>query len=251
MEKTEFTPTNYFDYVKDKKKTTDINQIQEFRENAIYLLEKYKKTNQITGMKKLMFIINSIEKEKVAVESGINQFVYRDDIEDFISNVSSEVVKIIDLENYPREIPDDIILEFEKVKSVFDKFYVVFTDYTGEVEKQVETSRRDKDPILFGTFHDKDTKTLSERFYYIGDWIDEYCDLTLEKMVTEMKGHGKEISHPVSIPESLDSLREELEQYEYIRGEYIRKNTNKLDKNNKITKKSGSIFTLVKSWFNF
>ena len=248
MHTQEFTPTNYFDYVKDKKKTMDLTQIQEFRDNAIYLLDKYKKTNQIAGMKKLMFIINTIEKEKEAVQSGIDQFVYREDIEEFITKVSSEVVKIIDLENYPREIPDDIILEFEKVKDVFDKFYVIFTDYTGEAEKQVEKSRRDKDPILFGAFHDRDTKTLSEKFYYIGDWIDEYCDLTLEKMVTEMERVGKKITHPVGIPESLDSLREELEAYEYIRGEYVRKNKEK-PKNDESTKK-GFIHT-IKSWFTF
>ncbi len=248
MQNQEFTATNYFDYVKSKKNTTDLKQLQEFRENAIYLLEKYKRTNQITGMKKLMFIINSIEKEEQAIRLGINQFVYRQDIEDFIENVSSEVVKIIDLENYPREIPDDIIEKFEQVKDVFDKFYVVFTDYTGEVERQVEKSRIDKDPILFGAFHDTEKRELSEKFYYIGDWIDEYCDLTLEKMVTEMEREDKYIAHPVGIPESLDELRKELNNYVYQRGEYIRKPAD-IEQNKSVTRKSGKLFDKVKAWF--
>ncbi|MCM3109952.1 hypothetical protein [Lederbergia lenta] len=249
MEKQEFTATDYFEYVKSKKKSTSLDQIQEFRENAIYLLEKYRKTNQIAGMKKLMFIINSIEKEEEAIRLGIDQFVYKQDIEDFISNVSSEVVKIIDLENYPREIPDDIIVEFEKVKDIFDKFYVVFTDYTGEVERQVEKSRIDKDPILFGTFYDIEKRSLSEKFYYIGDWIDEYCDLTLEKMVTEMELQGKKVVHPVGIPETLDELRDELNKYVYERGEYVRKPDKVTQRNENVIEKTGSIFEIVKSWF--
>jgi hypothetical protein len=242
MEEKDLTPTDYFDYVKKNKRTTDSKQLQEFKENALYLLDKYQKTNQIAGMKKLMFIINSIGKEERAIENGINQFVYRDDIEDFIGNVASNVVKIIDLPSYPREIPDDIVTEFEKVKDIFDVFYVVFTDYTGQAEKQVEKKRRDKDPILFGAFHDKEHKTLSEKFYYIGDWIDEYCDLTLEKMVTEMRNEGREIVHPVGIPESLDELRKELESYTYVRGEYIRVH------NTALPVKKGFIQT-IKSWF--
>lgn len=243
------TPENYFDYVKSKKHEMTVENLEEFRKNAIYLLEKYKKTNQIYAMKKLMFIVNSIEKERIAIENGITQYVYLEDIEEFISNVSSKVVKIIDLENYPREIPDEIIEKYESIKNCFDKFYVVFTDYTGEIEKKVEKERRDKDPILFGTFVDTDRKELSERFYYIGDWIDDYCDLTLEKLVFEMKENvNKDILHTSSIPFDLDELRGELDSYVYQRGEYVK--ITKPDKQNEIiTKKEGSLFKKIMSWF--
>jgi hypothetical protein len=249
MKDIELTADNYFEYVKQKRHTSDMEKLQRFRENATYLLEKFKRTNQITGMKKLMFIINSIEKEAKAVQAGINQYVFKDDILDFINNVSSKVVKIIELENYPREIPDDIIEKYESVKDVFDKFYIVFTDYTGEIERQVEKQRRDKDPILFGTFHNTEEKTLSEKFYYIGDWVDEYCDLTLEKMVTEMKtAKEKNISHKLYTPSTLDEIRKELDSYVYERGEYIKREIVELNKNN-ITNKSGSIFNKVMRWF--
>lgn len=246
----EITATDYFEYVKSRRKTTELNELQEFRENAIYLLEKYQITNQIAGMKKLMFIINSIEKEKKAVQKGIDQYVYKMDIEDFIRNVSSKAVKIIELENYPREIPDSVILEFEKVKDIFDRFYVVFTDYTGEVERQVDKRKQDKDPILFGSFINAEEKTLSEKFYYIGDWVDEYCDLTLEKMVAEMRQEvGRDIAHSTIIPKTLDELREELDLYVYERGEYFKKEKKKAP-NIHTTVKSGGILSRVKSWFN-
>jgi hypothetical protein len=38
-----------------------------------------------------------------------------------------------------------------------------------------------KDPILFGVV--KGTRNL----YYIGDWIDEYCDLTLDKFLSVLE----------------------------------------------------------------
>jgi len=243
------TPENYFEYVKSRKNEMTVENLDVFYKNTIYLLEKYKKTNQISAMKKLMFIVNSIEREKVAIHKGVTQYVYLEDIEEYINNVSSKVVKIIDLENYPREIPDDIIEKYEDVKDCFDKFYIVFTDYTGEVEKKVEKERRDKDPILFGTFVDSDRKELAERFYYIGDWIDEYCDLTLEKMVLEMRDYNdKEIVNEAKIPFDLDELREELDSYVYQRGEYVKQLPVK-QVNEKVTKKEGGIFKRIMRWF--
>ena len=53
----------------------------------------------------------------------------------------------------------------------------------------------------------------SERFYYIGDWVDEYCDLTLDKMVAEMKdAYGEDIVNriPVEIPQTEEELKQQL-----------------------------------------
>lgn len=76
---------------------------------------------------------------------GINTFIYRDDIEEYIDSVVKDTVKIIELENYEREIPDDIVSIIEKVKDKFDQLYVVFTDYTGKVERQIEKERRENE----------------------------------------------------------------------------------------------------------
>lgn len=246
----QLTPTNYFEYVKNQRNISKSQELNEFRENALYLIEKYRMTNQVSGMKKLMFAIDMIEKEKEAISLGIDTFVYLKDIRKFIANVSDEVVKIIRLEDYPREIPDDIVEKYVQVKDVFHRFYVVFTDYTGEAESQVEKSRRDKDPILFGAFHDDEEGELNEKFYYIGDWIDEYCDLTLEKMVEEMKVYeNRDISHDMFIPSSIDELREELDKYVYHRGTYVKRNDLQKAHSSQPTKKSGNLFAKFKSWW--
>lgn len=210
MNNTELTPKEYFDYIKNKKNTITSKDLEKIYDNCLKLLNKYIITGQVKGALKLKFHIETIEKEMEIVKLGINTFVYRDDIEDYIDNVANDTVKIIELENFEREIPDEVVETLAAVKDKFSNFYVVFTDYTGKVEKQVAKERRDKDPILFGTFEDRQSGTIVERFYFIGDWEDEYCDLTLDKMVNEMRKVDKNISHTISTPKTYEELKEQL-----------------------------------------
>lgn len=190
-------------------------------------------------MKKLMFHLECIEKEREIVKMGINTFIYRDDIEEYIDSVAKDTVKIIELENYEREIPDDIVSIIEKVKDKFDQLYVVFTDYTGKVERQIEKERREKDPILFGTFQNQSNRTVIDRFYYIGDWEDEYCDLTLDKMVNETEKVGmRNITKTISTPKDIVELKEQLDSLESKNNIYIV--TNEVKKKN--------VFTNIKSF---
>lgn len=207
----DMTPQEYFDIIKDRKSKVTDEQLVAVYENCLELVEKYKITNQKKGMAKLIFHIECIEKERELVKMGIDTFVYRDDIEYYIDNVASNTVKIIELENYEREIPDEIVDTISMVKGVFDAMYVVFTDYTGKVERQVEKERRSKDPILFGVFQNPNAGVVIDRFYYLGDWIDEYCDLTLDKMVNQTENVGsRKIAHNIKTPSDIKELKEQL-----------------------------------------
>lgn len=213
-ENKELTPTQYFNYVKDKKITTNDAELYLFYEGCLSLVNKYKITGQKKVIRKLKFLTDCVSKEREIVKLGINTFVYREDIEDYIDHITNKPVKIIELENYPREIPDEIVEVISKTKKIFDQLYIVFTDYTGEVERQVSKERRDKDPILFGTFQKKianerfgDEILINDRFYYLGDWVDEYCDLTMDKFIKES---GKEKLHKMSTPLDLGEIQAEL-----------------------------------------
>ncbi len=145
----ELTPSEYFEIIKGKKNTIDDQELVNIYDNCLTLLNKYKITGQTKAIKKLIFHLETIEKERSIVQAGIDTFVYRDDIEEFIENISKDTVKIQDLESYEREIPDDVVAVLETVKDKFDQFYVVFTDYTGKVEKQVTkgTTRQGPYPL--------------------------------------------------------------------------------------------------------
>lgn len=208
----ELTPSEYFNIVKDKKQHITDEDLVKVYDNCLTLLNKYKITGQTKGMKKLIFHLECIEKEREIVKMGINTFIYKDDIEKYIDNIAKDVVKIIELENYEREIPDEIIETISQVKDKFSQLYVVFTDYTGKIEQEVVKERREKDPILFGTFQDKNTRTIIDRFYFLGDWIDEYCDLTLDKMVNEtIKKTGEDIRKEISTPQDIQELKAQLD----------------------------------------
>lgn len=208
----ELSPSEYFDLLKGKRQEITDKELSKFYDNALSLLNKYMITGQTAAIKKLIFLIETVEKERKLVKLGINTFVYRDDIEDYIDNVAKDVVKIIELERYEREIPDKIVEVISETKELFDKMYIVFTDYTGKVERQVERERRAKDPILFGTFQNTENRILVERFYFLGDWEDEYCDLTLDKLVAQMENQGKKVEHKISTPDDIEKLKQQLKQ---------------------------------------
>lgn len=242
MKDKQLTPQEYFDFLKNKKQSITNEELNKIYDNCLTLLNKYKITGQTKGMKKLIFHLETIEKEIDIVKMGVNTFIYRDDIEEYIDNIASDTVKIIELENYEREIPDEIIDVIEKVKDKFDQLYVLFTDYTGKIERQVQKERREKDPILFGTFQDKNSKTIIDRFYFLGDWIDEYCDLTLDKMVNGFKEtKNKNVVRKISTPKDIQELKKQLSKIEEINNRFVVSNTNQKNKN---------IFQKVRSIFN-
>lgn len=212
----ELNATQYFNYLKQKRQTVTDKDLKDLYDGYLSLVEKYSVTGQKRVIEKLRFLANNIEKERQIVALGVNSFVYRDDIEDYIDNIAKNVVKIIELENYPRDIPDHIVEIIAKTKDIFDKMYVVFTDYTGKMEKEVTKERQEKDPILFGTFQKPREEgrrnsgiVLNDRFYFLGDWEDEYCDLTMDKFLQEA---GKEKLQKIIIPINTKKMIEELER---------------------------------------
>lgn len=212
-QKVDLTPSEYFDKLKNAKQTITDEKLRNSYDTILRLAEKYKKTGQKKSLEKLLFLARTINEEEKLISLGITTFIYRDVIEDYIDHVANDVVKIIELSNYMREIPDEIADAVEKTKDIFDEFYVVFTDYTGRQERQVAQERRDRDPILFGCF--KNRNYVADRFYFIGDWVDEHCDLTLDKLVEQYKAKkdGMDPRAHVVAPQTSEELLELLDAY--------------------------------------
>lgn len=210
--KKEITPSQYFDFLKGAKKTITLDSIKKSFDVFIKLGEKYQRLGQVESLKKLCFLADTLQKEEKLIELGVTTYVYKDVIEDYINNVADKTVKIVELSRYMREIPDELIETIEKTKELFDELYVVFTDYTGKEERKVEKERRDKDPILFGVF--KNRTNVADRFYFIGDWVDEYCDLTLDKMVEQYKEkNGHSPVNVTEVPQTSEELVNVLKKF--------------------------------------
>ena len=109
------TPQEYFDAMKDKKNTVTSEDLKKIYDNCMELANKYRITGQIRGLRKILFCMESIEKEQQLVDMGITTFIYKDDIDFYIDTVTNSrsrrerPIKIIELERYEREIPDEIV----------------------------------------------------------------------------------------------------------------------------------------------
>ena len=199
----DLSPKQYFDMIKEKKNTITSKRIDKIYENCLELANKYYKTGQVLALRKILFCLESLEKEQTLID---------------------------------------------KTKDIFDQMYVVYTDYTGKAERQIEAVRKEKDPILFGTFMDKTNKVCVDRFYYLADWEDEFCDLTLDKMVNETSRIGRNIVRTINTSDDINDLRNYLNaHYEIEDGGltvYKVKADMDIAKNKKV-----SLFTRVKTVF--
>ena len=116
---------------------------------------------------------------------------------EFITNYA-KALELTYIRNYMREIPDSVT--DLKVKAdglhVFDNYVVLHTDpkavkLTKEEEKVEEARKRD--PILFGLIKD------SRKFYYIGAWVDELCDLTFDAFIEKYGDKQLEMMEQIPI----------------------------------------------------
>lgn len=197
------TPSVYFDYVKELKNKLNETEYAVIIDNALTMLEKTKKTGQTEMAKRLAHQVELAMREVDAAKKGFDIFVYRKDIETFIDKVEKKAIKIIELSRYTRDIPDEKLDDITKAKEIFDELYIVYTDYSLKDTKKVAKARRDKDPIVFGAFFDKtsdkkDSIYVEDRLFFITDWVEDNCDLTLEEIVRKTDDKlGKNITYKV------------------------------------------------------
>lgn len=234
------TPSEYFLRVKEKQNKVTDKYLNDYYDNCIQLINKYKKTGQQEALKKLIFVTECVERERLLITKDIDTFVYRDDIFEYINDMGGQkYVKITELKNFTRDIPNEVFEKYDKVKDIFDEFFVLFTDYTGTLERKVEEEQKEKDPILFGVFvsYDKQHKIINDKMYVIGDWVDEYCDLTMDKLINEFAKKDKQVEYKIKEPLSLEELKREI--YETDKSEQAEQNT----------KNTENFFNKFKSWF--
>lgn len=244
------TPTEYFEKVKSKRETITDKELSEFYDNCINLFAKYQMTGQTRAMEKLAFYIDNVPKERELIRLGVDRYVYEDDVTSFLSSVKDRVIKITDIASYERDIPNDIAAKVELTRHLFDEYYIVFTDYTGEAERKVETRRRDKDPILFGTFKDQKKRHISNRFYFLGDWVDEHCDLTFDRFVVESKELlGKDPTVTMNFATDEKSIQDELDRIRMERNQFKTLNDEKVDARNGFAPKKVGLFQRLMGFF--
>ena len=183
-----FDVISFFNRVKlsADQEQTYVNRLKEIVECMGYC----DVTGQVGLKEKLFAELITNKYESVLFANGMYKAVSADKIVE-LAQGSKKALSLDYIQNYGRVIPTDVIkkkIEADKLH-VFDNYVILHYDPDGksyvatEKEKKKEVEKK-KDPILFGVIMG------SDKLYYIADWIDEYCDLTFDKL-TEIL--GKEI----------------------------------------------------------
>lgn len=224
----EVTPAEYFNIIKSQKHRISDKDLNASYDVCLQLADKYTKLGQLAGLKRIGFQLACIVQERKLVKAGITTYVYKDDLMQYFNKITDKSIRICKLRDYEREIPDEVTDVILSVKNIFDDFVIVYTDYTvKEVAKtKAHIERKEKDPIVFGVFTDEKNIFTLDRLYYVADWVDEYCDLTLDKLVMEYtKSEGNTPVRTISTPLTLDEIKEQIKSLEAKGGTYKVSNT--------------------------
>lgn len=149
------------------------------------LIHKSLSMNQMAQYELLVSKLIVHVYESVLAVSGFNRYVTFSDL----IELQEKCERQLDLDyikNFTKVIPDEVVCKkiIADNLEVFDNYVVLYYDPSGNSFKLTrEEEKIKKDPILFGVIYG------SDKLYYISDWIDDYCDLTLEQVVEKL---GKE-----------------------------------------------------------
>lgn len=196
---------NIFDKIKSlfKKKETEVKEDEKYMDALQFfsLVKASSKESVITYRDRVSDYLKSIHNavtvgqtalvedllrglvtnkyESVLFAEGLYYVVNESQMVSFVKQCEKGI-KLEYIKNFTRPMPQDIVDKIAKINQleVFDNYVVLYYDPDGKIYKETakEEAKR-KDPIIFGVI------AGSEKLYYVADWIDEYCDLTLEAFI--------------------------------------------------------------------
>jgi len=191
----------FFENMKTNVSELDISNINEIIGKYDSVLSKAKYNKQIALVERLEDYIEILKNELILTTSVFNKFLDEKDVVKFYEKASKhETYKtnlcLTYIQNFIKIIPNEICelkIKADELK-VFDNYVILHYDYDGKsVDDTKAEKERKKDPILFGIIKN------SKRLYYIGDWIDNYCDLTLDVLIKTIGIDEKQLNQKTII----------------------------------------------------
>jgi len=181
----------FFDEVKLNVNELDKKKIDNILDKYKLTLKNAKDNNQIALIERLNDYAGILKYEVILSASNFNKYLKEEDIVAFhkVASVSEKYktnLCLTYIKNFVKVIPDDVTELKRKADEleVFDNYVILHYDPFGKsVDDTKKEKEKKKDPILFGLIKN------SRNLYYIDDWIDDYCDLTLDVLIETI---GKE-----------------------------------------------------------
>lgn len=180
-EKPTLTVQEFFASLKHSAEQTEV--VKERADGYEAAMVKAKKAGQIALYEQLEAGLNAARMEASLVAIGLGKFLSEETVVKFVKQ-SSRGLRLDWMANFTRVVPEEVLAAKYKADEldIFDNYVVLHYDPEGKASKETkkEETERKKDPILFGLMRDR------RRLYFVGDWIDELCDLTLDKIADAM-----------------------------------------------------------------
>lgn len=145
-----------------------------------------KNCGQVALAERLSAGLNAFRAEAQLIAMGLPKYVREDTIVRFYKE-SPKGLRLDWLINFVRVVPDSVIAKKRRADElgIFDNYVVLHYDPKGKgvakTQKELEAEAAAKrDPILFGIIAHR------RQLYVVGDWVDEFCDLTLDQFAELM-----------------------------------------------------------------
>jgi hypothetical protein len=172
-----------FSFVKSKLTKLEQKEIMARLKNLQMVIQSCAETGQAALADHMLIEqATGIRQQEVAA-AGFDTYVTLEDVNKF-RHLSKTQIDFGPLEKFPRPIPKRVrnVISAVRRKGLFDELLVLYHNPTREQVTSTKEKVISKDPIIFGRFS-YDPGVL----YYIVDWIDEVCDLTMEQFVKSLK----------------------------------------------------------------
>lgn len=192
----------FFENIKTNISELDYKNISEILSKYDSVLSNAKYNNQVALCEILEDYIGILKNELILTSSEFNKFLEEPDVVDFYNKASKHEkyqtgLCLTYIKNFVKIIPNEISelkIKADKL-NVFDNYVILHYDYdNSSVADTKEEAEKKKDPIMFGVIRN------SRRLYYIGDWIDVYCDLTLGVLIKTIGIESKQLNSDNMIP---------------------------------------------------
>jgi len=167
----------FFKYIKQKFGLLGGKSFENRIKKLWELAEQSEKNGQVALSEQFIERIAKETRESEMYALGYKIFLEKEWVEKFRGKTTKNILET-KLKNYARVIPESNQKDIKKAldAKVFDEIIIMHTD----VKAKELTIEEKRDPIAFGKIQE------SERYYFITDWEDEYCDLTLDDIIDEL-----------------------------------------------------------------
>lgn len=201
-------PALVFRFLKSKLTKTETTKLKAQAKKLQKFVKDTKELGQQAAYEELAKMLTGLVGILELSACGFDQYIQEETVKKFEYKVKDRTLKFDKLENFPRAIPDSIRKRIKQIqnKKLFNEYWILYLDYSGEKLKTNKDKIREKDPILFGKL-----TSSPDKLFYLVDWVDEYCDLTLKKFVEEVKTKNPDFEMN-TLPELDDKFLADLKQ---------------------------------------